>query len=99
MERNYRIASTRKYIQDNLMSNPDIELLRLLVGRLERLSVDSHWARRASGLRGNIVKLLEEFDVGQDIEPERLSLLIQHAFEILQRAAQEIPDIEEILKK
>ena len=81
------------------MSNSDIELLRLLVGRLEHLSVDSHWARRASGLRGNIVKLLEEADVGQAVEPERLSLLIQHAFEILQRAAQEIPDIEEIMKK
>jgi hypothetical protein len=81
------------------MGNSDIELLRLLVERLEHLSVDSHWARRASGLRGNIVKLLEEADAGQEVEPERLSLLIQHAFEILQRAAQEIPDIEEIMKK
>jgi len=81
------------------MSDPDIELLRMLIQRLERLSVDSHWARRASGLRGNIVKLLQESDAGQEIDHERTSLLIQHAFEILKRAAQEIPDSEEILKK
>ena len=81
------------------MSNTDIELLRLLAARLERLSVDSLWARRASGLRGNIIKVLDEFNSGQNIEPERLSPLIQRAFEILRRAAQEIPDIEEIMKK
>lgn len=81
------------------MSNNDIELLRMLAERLERLSVDSIWARRASGLRGNIVKLLHEFEAGQAIEPARLSLLIKNAFEILRRAAKEIPDIEEFLKK
>jgi hypothetical protein len=81
------------------MSNSDIELLRLLVGRLEHLSVDSHWARRASGLRGNIIKVLDEYNSGQEVEPARLSALIQHTFEILRRAAQEIPDIEEIMKK
>ena len=81
------------------MSSNDIELLRLLAARLERLSADSLWARRASGLRGNIIKVLEEFDAGRKVEPTRLSTLIQRAFEILQRAAQEIPDIEEIMKK
>jgi len=80
------------------MKNSDIELLRMLVKRLERLSVDSHWARRASGLRGNIIKVLDEHDSGGDVEPARLSELIRHTFEILRRAAQEIPDIDEILK-
>ena len=81
------------------MNISDIELLRLLAERLERLSADSLWARRASGLRGNIIKVLEEFDAGRDVPSERLSPLIQRAFEILKRAAQEIPDIEEIMKK
>jgi len=81
------------------MSNTDIELLRLLAERLERLSVDSLWARRASGLRGNMIKVLEKFDAGQNVPPERLSPLIQRAFEILKQAAQEIPDIDEIMKK
>ena len=81
------------------MSNSDIELLRMLVERLERLSVDSHWARRASGLRGNILKVLEEYNTGQTVSHERVSALTQHTFDILRRAAQEIPDIEELIKK
>ena len=81
------------------MTNSEVELLRLLSERLERLSVDSHWARRASGLRGNIIKIIEEVDTGQEIDPARISPLIQRAHEVLKRAAQEIPDIDEIMKK
>lgn len=80
-------------------NNTDVELLRLLAGRLERLSVDSLWARRASGLRGNIIKVLSEIDEGRMVEAERIPPLIDRAYEVLQQAAQEIPDIEEILKK
>lgn len=75
-----------------------IELLRLLASRLERLSVDSRWARRASGLRGNIVKVLEEAQTGS-VSAERLDLLIGRSFEILRAAAREIPDLEEVLKR
>ena len=81
------------------MNNADIELLRLMAERLERLSVDSHWARRASGLRGNMIKVLEEIDAGQEVEAAASNPLIERAFEVLQQAAQEIPDIEEIMKK
>ncbi len=81
------------------MEDSHVELLRLLTSRLERLSVDSHWARRASGLRGNIVKVLEEADSGLEVSPERLDLLVNRSFEILRQAAREIPDIENLLKK
>ena len=81
------------------MNNTDIELLNLLAERLERLSVDSLWARRASGLRGNIIKVLEELDAGQEVDLARLNPLIERAFEVLRHAAQEIPDIEEIMNK
>ena len=81
------------------MNNADIELLRLMAERLERLSVDSHWARRASGLRGNMIKVLEKIDAGQEVEAARLNPLIERAFEVLRHAAQEIPDIEEFIKK
>ena len=81
------------------MNNTDIVLLRMMAERLERLSVDSHWARRASGLRGNMIKVLEEIDAGQEIETKRLNPLIERAFEVLRHAVQEIPDIEEIMKK
>ncbi len=76
-----------------------IDLLRLLADRLERLSVDSHWARRASGLRGNIIKVLEIAGTGERISQERLDLLIGTAFDLLRKAAQDIPDIEAFLQK
>ncbi len=76
-----------------------IELLQLLASRLERLSADSHWARRASGLRGNILKVLEETESGKKVAPARLDLLTGSAFDLLRRAAQELPDIEALLKK
>jgi hypothetical protein len=83
-----------------MSDRPDqTKLLRLLISRLERLSVDSHWARRASGLRGNMVKALEEAESGEKISSKRLDLLTHSAFEILRRAAQDIPDIDEILKR
>lgn len=76
-----------------------IELLRLLVTRLERLSADSHWARRASGLRGNIIKVLEEAESVDGVSSARLDLLTNSAFDLLRRAAQDLPDIESLLKK
>jgi hypothetical protein len=82
-----------------MVDTSEIQLLRLLISRLEKLSADSHWARRASGLRGNIVKVLEEVETGRDVTQARLELLIEAAFDILRRAAQDIPDLEELLKR
>ena len=76
-----------------------LQLLRLLITRLERLSVDSHWARHASGLRGNIVKVLEEAESGQEVASARVDLLTDAAFDILRRAAHDIPDLEVLLKR
>ena len=76
------------------MPDAQVELLRLLTTRLERLSVDSIWARRASGLRGSLIKALESIDSGERVSPEALDLLIERSFEILRNAAREIPDAE-----
>jgi hypothetical protein len=78
------------------METPPIQLLRLLAARLERLSVDSHWARRASGLRGNILKVLEQADAGEQVAATRLDLLTERSFDILRRAARDIPDPDEL---
>ena len=61
--------------------------------------MDSRWARRASGLRGNIIKLLEEADSGKPVAASRLELLTNAAFDILREAAHDIQDIETLLKK
>jgi hypothetical protein len=75
--------------------DPRVELLRMLAKRLERLSVDSIWARRASGLRGSVIKALDSVDEGEEVSPEHLDMLIERSFEILRSAAREIPDAEE----
>ena len=81
------------------MNQAEIEQLRLLANRLERLNVDSLWARRASGTRGNIIKLVAEVESGGDVDSSRLKPLIERAFNILEHAAQEIPDIDELRKR
>ena len=79
---------------EQAMPDARVELLRLLAQRLERLSVDSIWARRASGLRGSLIKALDSVDAGEKTSPEHLDLLIERSFEILRNAAREIPDAE-----
>jgi hypothetical protein len=64
----------------------------MLAPRLERLSVDSIWARRASGLRRSLVKALEMADAGETFEVTQLDFLIERTFEILNKSAHEIPD-------
>jgi hypothetical protein len=75
------------------VSGPPLQLLFLLASRLERLSADSRWAHRASGLRGNILKIIEETGTG-DVSPERVNHLIDRGFLILEAAAREIPGTE-----
>jgi hypothetical protein len=81
------------------MNDARVTLLRLLAARLERLSVDSIWARRASGTRGSVLKAIERLDAGETLTAEHLDLLIEKSFELLRRAAQEIPDLEAIRKR
>jgi hypothetical protein len=72
--------------------SPRITLLRMLAARLERLSVDSIWARRASGLRGSLIKAVAALDEGQSLTAAHLDLLIERSFEVLSKSAREIPD-------
>jgi hypothetical protein len=72
-----------------------IEEANLLIFRLERLSADSYYAHRASGLRGSLLRWVERLER----QPEALSAedlqdleyLLRAAVEILNRAAREIP--------
>lgn len=70
-------------------SEPDDKLIRLLLPRLERISVDSYWAHRASGVRGALVKLLEQIEAGGVVDPVSLETNILIGFEILKEAAEE----------
>ena len=70
-------------------STEEIKLIRLLLARLERVSVDSYWAHRASGIRGSLLKTLEELEKGTRIGQVHIDDLISSAFHILTKAARE----------
>lgn len=73
-----------------------LALLRLLAARLERLSADSLWARRASGTRRSVLKALETADLGEQIPAGQLERLIEQSFALLEKAAREIPDLDRL---
>ena len=74
-----------------------IETANQLASRLERLSADSRWAHRASGLRGSLFRCLVE--VESDLKLDRtpgqerlvqLAFLIERGYYMLNQAAREI---------
>jgi hypothetical protein len=71
------------------MSLPDPHLLKMLITRLERLSADSVWAHRASGVRGALLRMQEQFESGQPVEGPRAARLVRLGFQILEGAAKE----------
>ena len=74
--------------------NPRLDQARLLASRLERLSVDSQWARRASGMRGALLRLIDRLEHAEPLEREeaaQLDRLFEQGFDILKRAARDIP--------
>lgn len=70
-------------------STEEIKLIRLLLARLERVSVDSYWAHRASGIRGALLETLEELEKGTVAGQVHTDELISSAFYILTKAARE----------
>ncbi|HSL41896.1 MAG TPA: hypothetical protein VK897_00590 [Anaerolineales bacterium] len=68
---------------------PNDKLIRMLLPRLERISVDSYWAHRASGVRGALTKILEQLETGAAVDPAAVKTNIAIGFEILQEAAEE----------
>lgn len=82
---------------DPSLVDRQIEQGYLVVARLEKLSPDSRWARRASGTRGNLLKLLDELaaqiHAGEECQPQdlqRLEQLVRFGFWILEKAAREL---------
>lgn len=70
-----------------------LEEARRLLARLERMSVDSSWARRASGLRGGLIKLIAELETGNTLsaaDQMRLETTVDYAYLVLTRAAREL---------
>ena len=71
------------------MDTEPLRLLRLLLARLERISSDSIWAHRASGVRGSLLRMVEQLENGQQIETPKLRRLVSYGFQSLEEAARE----------
>ena len=68
----------------------EAKLIQMLLNRLERISVDSVWAHRASGLRGSLLGMLEQFEEGKPPEPAEFKSVMRIVFQILREAAKEM---------
>lgn len=68
-----------------------LETAQMLVTRLERLSADSFWAHRASGIRGSLLRVIELIEQGYDSEIIMVKLedLLLEGFAILEKGALE----------
>ena len=74
------------------MNSKQLDLLNMMADRLERLHVDSGWARRASGTRGGVLRALEQIQQGISPSQDSIDQLINRSLEILSKAARDIPD-------
>ena len=77
------------------MEQPDglLNLANMLAARLGRLSADSTWSRRASGVRGALLKTIDAAEAGGDVSGpayRQLDLMVHYGFELLEKAAREM---------
>ncbi|MCA1899557.1 MAG: hypothetical protein LDL50_02490 [Chloroflexi bacterium] len=69
--------------------NDKVNLIKMLLGRLERISVDSHWAHRASGIRGALIRSAERMEAGQTVEDGEIQRQVDAGFSLLEISARE----------
>ncbi len=72
-----------------MQGRENIQMLQMLLMRLERVSVDSYWAHRASGVRGSLLRALELMEAGEGVNTLDIQRTIEQAFKILEWAARE----------
>ncbi|HRQ33807.1 MAG TPA: hypothetical protein PLM89_11955 [Anaerolineales bacterium] len=68
----------------------EAKLIAMLLDRLERISADSIWAHRASGLRGSLLRAVEQYAEQRPPTVTSLKSSIRSAFYILNKAAKEL---------
>jgi hypothetical protein len=81
---------------ETTMPSRPTDTARLLISRLERLSADSLYAHRASGLRGSLLRYLEQAESGDQyglkgsFSPSQIDNILSLGFQILEKAAKEV---------
>lgn len=72
------------------MTEELISTLQFLLARLERISADSVVAHRASGVRGAMLRALDDHEKGRTPTVLQLNRLNDAGYYLLQKAAREI---------
>lgn len=67
-----------------------VQTLRFLLARLERISADSVTAHRASGVRGAMLRVLDQLEKQEPVREDEVRRLIEGGYVLLQRAAEEL---------
>jgi len=65
----------------------ELQLISMLAERLERISADSVWAHRASGVRGALLRTLDQLQNGDKPDANAFSQIVSTALNILVHAA------------
>jgi len=68
------------------MEKNTLDIIQILLARLERISVDSVWAHRASGIRGALLRIHQQMQVGINNSEKRIENLIDEGFYILNKS-------------
>jgi hypothetical protein len=71
------------------MDENTLSLIHLLIARLERISADSFWAHRASGVKGSLLRMMEKSEMGRPPRQTDLKRTMDLGFFILEKAARE----------
>ena len=71
------------------MDEEPLRTLLFLLSRLERISADSSVAYRASGVRGSMLRVVEKFEAGKPVSGAAVIRLVDSAYSLLEKAAQE----------
>jgi hypothetical protein len=83
-------CKNRGFLLVEVLEKGDLELIKRLVDRLERLSADSTYSHQASGLRGSLYRYVECMETGTEIDKYEFNHLVELGFTILKNAAREV---------
>ena len=72
------------------MNEDLIPTMKFLLAKLERISADSVVAHKASGIRGSMLRALEDYEAGRVPLEARLHQMIKMGDTLLKKAAREI---------
>jgi hypothetical protein len=71
------------------MTKEPLQTLRFLLARLERISADSVVAHYASGIRGAMLRAIDQLEKQEYVPEQDVKRLIDSGYFLLERAARE----------